>query len=282
MTTNALVAGPVDVSTPFSGAFLLESCESLSSGIRNGDWVEGGLGAFSAVADGVATVVDPLGSLIAAGLGWLMEHMEPLKGWLNDLTGDAGEVMGFAGTWQNIATEMQGVADEVNRLLSDLDGQSGAMIDAYRKFQAEASAHIAAAGSLSSAIGTGMEIASTIVKIVHDLTRDVLAQVVGTAISATATAVVTLGFGTPWAVSQVASRVASLSGRVSTAISRLLRAVRALLPKLDEAAALFRSLQDSFAKALPTRGRGASDVPTRGPDTPRTYDEMVQLSLIHI
>lgn len=161
MAANPLIAGPVNVSTPFSGTFILEDCEMIASGIRNGDWIEGGLGAFALLADGIAAVVDPLGSLIAAGLGWLMEHMEPIKGWLNDLTGDAGEVLGFAGTWDNISVEMQGVADEVMRILGDLDEQAGEMIDAYRRFQRDAAGHIAAASTLASAMSAGMELAST-------------------------------------------------------------------------------------------------------------------------
>ena len=94
-----LVSGPAEMSTPFTGLGLIEDGESLAQAIKSGDWVAGGLAAFSTIADGIAAVIDPLGQLIAMGMGWLMEHIEPLKGWLNDLTGDAGEVAGFAATW---------------------------------------------------------------------------------------------------------------------------------------------------------------------------------------
>lgn len=83
--SNALIAGPVDTATPFSGAGLLDSGAQLVAAIESGNWVEGGLAAFSTVADTVAAVIDPLGSLIAAGLGWLIDHFEPIKGWFNDL-----------------------------------------------------------------------------------------------------------------------------------------------------------------------------------------------------
>ncbi|HSN43889.1 MAG TPA: hypothetical protein VLR88_07510, partial [Propionibacteriaceae bacterium] len=193
VTANPLVASRVEMTTPLSGTFLLEDCETIASGIRNGDWLEGGMGAFGAVADGVAMAVDPLGSVLAMGFGWLIDHMEPIKGWFNDLTGDAGEVAAFAATWDNIATHMQGVSDELTRTLADLDDQHGQFFDTYRRFQGESAAHAAAAGSLASAMGVGMSIASTIVKIVHDLTRDALTQLAGTAISAATTAAATLG-----------------------------------------------------------------------------------------
>jgi len=205
---NSLVVGRVEMSTPLAGTFLLEDCDMISSGIKSGDWVEGGMGAFAAVADGVAMVLDPLGSAIGMGIGWLIEHMEPIKGWFNDLTGDAGEVMGFAGTWESIAAQMQSASDELTRVLGDLDSQHGLMVETYRKFQTECAAHAAAAGRLSSAIGTGMQIASTIVQAVHDITRDALSQAIGE-----------------------------------------------LMPLLDDAARLFRSLKSAFDDVL----TGASD-----------------------
>ncbi|WP_430868282.1 ADP-ribosyltransferase [Demequina aurantiaca] len=243
---NSLVVGRVEMSTPLAGTFLLEDCDMISSGIKNGDWVEGGMGAFAAVADGVAMVVDPLGSAIGMGIGWLIEHMEPIKGWFNDLTGDAGEVMGFAGTWENIAAQMQSASDELTRVLGDLDSQHGLMVETYRKFQTECAAHAAAAGRLSSAIGTGMRIASTIVQAVHDITRDALSQAIGTAISAAATAAITLGFGAPAAIAQVTARVASLTAKVGKFVTKLLKAIGELMPLLDDAARLFRSLKSAF------------------------------------
>ncbi len=58
--SNALIAGPVDTATPFSGAGLLDSGTQLASAIESGNWVEGGLAAFSTVVDTVATAIDPL------------------------------------------------------------------------------------------------------------------------------------------------------------------------------------------------------------------------------
>ena len=265
-TANPLVASRVDMTTPLSGTFLLEDCETIASGIRNGDWVEGGMGAFAAVADGVAMAVDPLGSVLAMGFGWLIDHMWPIKDWFNDLTGDAGEVAAFAATWENIAMQMQGVSDELLRTLADLDDQHGQFFDTYRRFQGESAAHAAAAGRLASAMGVGMHIASTIVKIVHDLTRDALTQLAGTAISAATTAAATLGFGTPWAVAQVSTRVAALSARVGKYITKLVKAITELLPRLDDAARLFRSLRKALDDALEAGGDALRSVTRKADD----------------
>jgi hypothetical protein len=239
---NPLVAGPVDMSTPLSGTFLLEDGEALAQAIESGDWVAGGMAAFAGALDTVAAVSDPLGSLIAAGLGWVMEHLEPLKGWMNDLTGDAGEVAGFAATWTNVGGQLRTSSAELSRVLADVEGMDGAAIQAYLAFQTETIKHLDAAGSWADAMATGLEIASTIVKIVHDIVRDAIAEVVGAVISYAAELVLTLGLATPLVIEQVSTRVASLVSRVGKSITRLMTSGDALK-------GLLKSLQELFAKA---------------------------------
>jgi hypothetical protein len=263
MSGNSLVAGPADLTTPFSGTFMLESGEALCAAISNGDWVAGGIAAFSLAMDGISMALDPIGSLIAMGLGWLMDHIEPLKGWLNDLTGDAGEVAGFASTWQNIATHLQQAGESLEASLRGLASMQGQAADAFRAFHADAARHLAASGEWAGAIGTGMTIASTIVKMVHDMTRDAISTVVGTAASAAITTVATLGFGAPVAVAQVTSKVASLVGRLTKFVTNLLRSVKQLVQLTEKLVDVFRRLMTSMAGAI-------RNIPTRTPDVPST------------
>lgn len=249
--SNPLVAGSVDTATPFSGAGLLDSGTQLVDAIESGNWVEGGLAAFSTAADTAATVSDPLGSLIAAGLGWLIDHFDPLKGWFNDLTGDAGEVAGFAQTWTNVQTQLDTSAAELERVVTDLDQLAGEAIDAYRRFQTDAAAHLRAAGTWAGAMATGLQIASTIVQVVHDVVRDVLSQLVGSAISWATEAVVTLGLATPWIIEQVSTRVASWTAKIGSKLTGLLRSCKALVGLLDDLKALMRNAGKTFDSVLP-------------------------------
>ena len=263
---NPLVAGAVDVSTPFSGAFLLEDGEALCAAIESGDWVAGGMAAFSTAADTVAMVSDPVGSLIASGLGWVMEHIEPLKGWMNDLTGDAGEVAGFSQTWTNVSGQMTASADELARVLGDLDGMEGDAIEAYRAFQADAEKHLRAAGTWADAMAVGLQIASTIVKIVHDLVRDAIAQVVGSVVSYAATLVVTAGLATPLVIEQVATRVASLVGRIGKTITQLLSSGKQLSKLLDSLQTLFKKADDLWGGLLHGGSGNKPSGASRSPD----------------
>jgi hypothetical protein len=247
---NPLVAGPVDMSTPFGGTFLLEDGEALAQAISDGDWIAGGMAAFSAVMDTIAAVSDPIGTLIAMGLGWVMEHVEPLRGWLNDLTGDAGEVAGFAQTWSNVGAQLTASGDELTRVLTDLDGMEGATISAYAAFQADAVKHIRAAADWSSAMSTGLQLCSTIVKIVHDVVRDAISQVVGAVISYAAELVISLGLATPLIIEQVTTRVSSLVSRIGKTITDLVSSGKALKGLLDELGELLKRAKGLFDEVL--------------------------------
>ncbi|UAJ78421.1 TNT domain-containing protein [Leifsonia sp. ZF2019] len=208
------------------------------------------MAAFAAAADTIATVSDPLGSLIAAGLGWLIDHFEPLKGWFNDLTGDAGEVQAFAQTWTNIQKQLQASGDELTRILGDVDELAGEAMDAYRRFQQDSAQHLHGAATWAGAMTTGLGIASTIVQVVHDIVRDVLSQLVGSAISWASEAVLSLGLATPWIVEQVSTRVASWTAKVGSKMTALVRSVKALSKLLDELRGLLREADELFASVL--------------------------------
>ncbi|MFE1646785.1 hypothetical protein ACFM35_14485 [Microbacterium sp. P01] len=270
MTDNPLVAAPIDTATPFSGAGLLDSGTQLAAAIDSGSWVEGGVAALGVALDTAATVMDPLGSLIGAGLGWLIDHFEPLKGWFNDLTGDAGEVAAFAQTWANIQAQLQASGDELTRVLADVDDLHGEAMDAYRRFQQDAAGHITGAASWAGAMSTGLSIASTIVQVVHDLVRDVISQLVGSAISWAAEAVFSLGLATPWIVSQVTTRVSSLAATVGSKVTTLIRSVKSLSKLLDELKVLLSQADELFASVL--RGGPPSAPRTPGTDVAVPHD----------
>lgn len=241
-----LVAAPVDTTSDVAGTHLLESLVDLSAAIRSENWLDATLSGVGTVLDAAAAVMDPIGSLISAGLGWLMEHMEPLKGWLSDLTGDAGAVLGFAATWDNIAAELDLAAGDYTRVLrADVGGMSGAGVQAYVRHGEGVAADLRGLTSASSAVGSALRTASTVVQAVRELVRDALTDLVGAAISWTLQTFASAGLATPWVAAQVATRVSSLVARVGgkvTAVVRSMTALRGLVSELDGVLAGFARL----------------------------------------
>ncbi|MDS0149558.1 hypothetical protein, partial [Amycolatopsis sp. CM201R] len=76
---NPLVAETKDSTKAYSGISLLETANDLKSAIESGDWASVALGAVGTALDALSMAMDPFGAILAAGVGWLIEHVGPLK-----------------------------------------------------------------------------------------------------------------------------------------------------------------------------------------------------------
>ena len=139
--TNPLVAQAHDSTTWYTGLGLIEDAHQISSGIQNNSWVDGTLGTVGGALDVVTMAIDPLGSLLAWGVSWLMEHVRPLKEALDWLTGNPDEVAAHAATWKNVSDHLAAAhAGFDARVRADVRDWLGTSGDAYRQ---RAGAHLA-------------------------------------------------------------------------------------------------------------------------------------------
>ncbi|GAB3400453.1 hypothetical protein GCM10027515_08290 [Schumannella luteola] len=273
--SNTLVAPVVDTTSPFSGAFLLQDGEDLSNAISTGSWVSGGLASFSTALDIGASLADPIGTLVANGLGWLLDHFEPLKTWMTQLTGNADEVAAFGQTWSNVATRMRETGQNLQTRVGDLSSLSGATIDAYRQYADDLAQHVHSMGNWAGAVATGLEIASQLVRVVHDLVRDAIAQVVGMAVSAATELIVSVGTAAPAVIGQITARVSALATRVGRTVTKLLESMKSLRPLLQSmqrlgarAGELLSGMLVGTAHAAPVKrlvAEGGADAAKRAP-----------------
>ena len=177
---NPLVAQRQDSTSPLAGTFLLEDGEQLVGAFNSGSWVSGGMAAFAAVGDAASFIADPIGSLIAMGAGWVLEHVHPLDQWLDEFTGDADQVAAYAQTWGNINTQLSACSQQLaGYTRSDLSSMSGQTISAITVLEADLGKLIEQAGKWASAMGQALNVAATLVQIVHDLVRDALSEIIG-------------------------------------------------------------------------------------------------------
>ncbi len=268
------MVGPVSTSTATSGMGLIDDVVSLSAAIRDGNWVDAALAGLGTAMDALGTAIDPLGSLIAWGVGWLLDHLSPLKDWLDDLTGNPGAVLGFAGTWSNVATALDDQAQQLaHRTQSELAGMFGPAITAYTDRANHTAATLNAIAHGAGAISTCLQMVSTLVQVVHDLVRDTISQVIGSCTSAIAWAAT--GIGIPYAISIVSEKAAALSAKISAKITGLVRsigkldtALTTLGKHLDELKAALKDLLPGHVTpthGLPGDGTPGDGIPGDGP-----------------
>ena len=274
--TNPLVAERKDTTTPLAGTFLLEDGEALVQAINDKDWVAGGLAVVGGAFDAAAAASDPIGTLIAMGLGWVLDHVQPFNTWLEQLTGDADQVKAHATTWKNVHKHLQAPAEAMaSHVTTDLADMNGRTITAYQGAAGDITHVINAAGTWAGAIGTALDITAFIVQFVHDFVRDAISEVVGSILSYAAELIATLGTAWPIVAEQIATRIASLIGQVGRNVKNLVTSARNLVKKLTDLKTLFHTLKNKLDDPFknlhktdtPTPNRTGDDIPfgSRGP-----------------
>ncbi|WP_236808832.1 RHS repeat-associated core domain-containing protein [Amycolatopsis albispora] len=264
---NPLVAEVQDSTTAISGIPILESIDETSKAIQSGDWAAGVLGAAGTALDALGMAMDPFGSILAAGVGWLMEHVGPLSDALDALTGNPDEIKAHSETWKNVGTELSSISADLAKMIeADTASWIGPAGDAYRTRGADTATLISGAQSAAEGASSGIGTAGEVVGAVRSLVRDIIAELVGHLISWALQVLFTLGIGLAWVVPQVVAAVAKTAAKIADITKKLVDAIRKLSP-------LLKKLTDSFgeaSQALKNIKGGKVDKPDTvrsGPDT---------------
>lgn len=245
--SNPLIAETKDSTKAYSGITLLESGEMVKSGIESGDWASIAMGAVGVALDVLSTAMDPFGSILAAGVGWLIEHVGPLKQALEALTGKADEIKAQAETWQNVAKELESIGKDLTACVEkDLQNWTGEAADAYRERTKDVANLLGAAQKGTEGAASGVKTAGEVVAAVRMLVRDIIAQLVGHLISWALQVLFTAGIGMAWVLPQVVGAVAKTAAQLARITKQLVSALKALMPLLKKAGVLF----EDAAKAL--------------------------------
>ena len=263
--TNPLVAQRQDTTSTLSGAGVFDDIEQLSEAIDNKSWVSGALAGVALGVDTVAYVSDPLATLMAWGIGWVFDHIQPFKDWLLQLAGDADQLRANGQTWKNVAATLKAAADNIERDVrsSFPDGSfTGSTATASFAASGATTTGIAMTGALSGAVGTAYDVCAVIIQFVHDFVRDAISQVVASILSYAVELVASFGTAFPLVMEQISTKVASLMSGVSKRISALKESLSNLGTKLTNADQLLKSLKEWLHKLT------HSDAPKADVDAP--------------
>jgi hypothetical protein len=237
--TSPLVVQAHDSTAGYTGLGLVEDAYQVTSGIQNNSWVDGTLGGVGASLDILSMAIDPLGSLVAWGVSWLMEHVKPLKEALDWLAGNADEVAAHAATWKNVAAFTDAARqDYVARLKVEVADWFGASGDAYREHAGTHAAVLEGMSTAAQGISYAVEGAGLLVGLVRGIVRDLIAQFVATLAVRLpqwlAEEGFTLGLATPVVIGQVGALVAKWVNKIQHFVRALLSSLRRLHPMLNK------------------------------------------------
>lgn len=218
--TESLIAGVESTRQPWTGAMLPDAIQGLVEAIRSEGWVDDALAGAGLALEVAGTVMDPFSALLANGLGWAMEYFQPLRQILDSLLGMPDVVTSHAATWDNMATELQRMAEDLTRHLSrDLPDWRGARADDYQYLMVhnvEALGGLAGASAAMAAATTG---AGKLVAFTRDLVRDLIADLVARVVVWALEALTIVAI--PVVAWQIMAAVVKWTGRVLMYVSAL-------------------------------------------------------------
>ncbi|MEV4351148.1 hypothetical protein AB0J83_42365 [Actinoplanes sp. NPDC049596] len=231
----------------YEGAGIIEAASALGDGVHNGDWF--GVTANGAVTalGAVGAVMDPFQAVFAAGVGWLMEHLDCLREPLDWLCGDPKEIEGHANTWRNVEQRMYDsmtfYVDEVDKTVAYWSDQAAA---AYRSQARGSAENLEAAGKLAGILSEITMLAGAMVGVVRNTVRDLIAEVVGAAISKALWALTVVAI--PKVAAEISIMVTKYATKIAGLLKRLSAAVKELAGKAGHGTELLESISRYFAK----------------------------------
>lgn len=135
------------------------------------------------------SLIAPVTVRAVARIGWTIEHVEPLRDVLDQLTGKPNVIASHAATWHNMAVELRSMAEELEDFVEyDIPGWHGDEADEHRRLVANNVEAIKGLSSVSAALAEVTESVGVLVaqtrRIVRDLVIDLMALALPLPVSA--------------------------------------------------------------------------------------------------
>lgn len=262
-TDNYAGAGPVE-----SLAQTIDSAKRLGEG----DFAEFGMNAAALGLDVLGAVMDPLGALATAGIGWLIEHVSFLREPLDWLAGNGDKIKSAVTTWNQVATDLHRIGEQQdNAVKSELPcWEQGTAAEKFRQSQGALAAEIGAVSRTCFFVASEIAKAGTVTAAIRGMIRDLIAlfvwEVIRNAAIALASSWVSLGSSiaafSAWAV----GRGAVVLGKITQQLAKLVKLVTRIMSRLK---GLFGQLGDVL-KGLGRFGRSGGAGAPHAPHAPST------------
>ncbi len=225
---NPLVATPDPRVAEYEGAGVFDSLDDAAAALQQDrpDPAEIGSNLASAGLELLGAAMNPLGALAAAGVGWLIEHVEFLNEGLDQLAGDPAQITAQAQTWQNVSTELAAIAVDYERSVDELRGWDGAAAQAYRATAGPYTNALRATSGQAADMSRSLTLTGAAVGTVRALIRDSIAEWIGGVVArfvvALATSWASFGGSVAAFVASTVASAASLASQIASKIARLL------------------------------------------------------------
>lgn len=240
---------------PLAGAGILSSYSDLGDAVGGGQDAGGVAAAGTAAGlDTLGLVMDPLGTLAAAGVGWAIEHISFLREPLDATFGDPDEIAARAKAWHLLSLELGAQADALEATMArEVAGWEGDAADAYRWAAGRLQDALASNASDSAGVAETVLTSGAMVGTVRSLIRDAVADWLARLIVWLTATVLSAGAALGAAIPAMVLEATTLALHAADMITKV-------ATRLDEAGAAIGKLAASMAaKAAVESGKQAGE-----------------------
>lgn len=234
-----------------------------AAALADGAWASAALNATGVGASLLLDRRDPVGAAASAGVAWVLDHVDPLKTWADELLGDAEAVVADAEVLRALSGELSVLAGD---LRSDagrvLDRQLGLTVVGYHHALLEEAGRVDHAASALGALAAALERASVLVEAVRTFVVGIISEIVAKAVKRAALAVSGIGTG---------AAVAATAADVAFGVTRARRVMDLLVGSLEVLRTRLRHLSSEVLDIAATtvRRRARPEPRHRGEPTER-------------
>jgi hypothetical protein len=250
-TRPSLIAGESETKG-YEGAGILEAAMGMKDGFKDGNELAG-FGNMAVVGlSALGAIMDPFQAVFAAGVGWLMEHLDCLREPMDKLLGDPKEIEGHAATWRNLQKRTYEAAEYfADQVTAKTANWSSEAVAAYRAKASQMADSTLALGEVADSMAEATLVAGSIVGVFRNTIRDLVAELVGAAISKALQALMVVTI--PKVLAEVALMVAEVTGKVVRLLRQLAEAIGKLgskFPAMASTLARITRLMDGTASEM--------------------------------
>ena len=218
------------------------------------------LNTIAVAADLVDAAVNPIKTGVSWAVNWIISHIAPLPDMLQQFTGDPEKVEAAALTWERIGDQWTQAAAELEAAVAaGLDAQVCRTLSAYKVQIGSVIETFRSLGDACKIVATCLNILSAMVKIVYDLTREAIGDLIGTFVQSVVEAVGTVGLATPAIVAQISATVSKWVTRITTKGKQVLNGFQEALKSFTKLDGVLEKLGGALKKLFSHVG----DVPDK-------------------
>ncbi|HEV8554865.1 MAG TPA: WXG100 family type VII secretion target [Actinophytocola sp.] len=244
--------------TATSGAGIVDSYSSLITSITSDSESEGekcvdvALSAAGVVTDTIGFAIDPLGAVLSAGVGWLLEHVSFLREPLDALLGNPDEINANVDALKQAAAEMRTIAEEHRQDLSSVADWTGDTANAYNASMKQLAEELDSMGmtldGTAAVVGISGMLVTTVRGIVFDIISSVIAELIEGALIALASAAFTFGGSIAAYCGYAGTRAAMTASKCAAKISKVLGGLGRQGGRLAKLAEAMQKLSDGLGR----------------------------------